>query len=74
MLWIGKSKKSCRIDDVRVAFVPWLSTKVIAIIEERLIADAILEHIVPGDKLSSFIEAWEPPGKRTSILISLYRR
>jgi hypothetical protein len=69
-----KSKKSCRIDDVRVAFVPWRSATAIAIIEERLIADAILEHAVPEGKLSSFIEAWKPPGKRTSVLISLYKR
>lgn len=67
------SKQSCRIDDVRVAHIPLLPTTTIAIIEDRRLADAILNRAVPGNELFSFIESWKPQGTRirTSVLLSL---
>ncbi|GHO66812.1 hypothetical protein KSC_057040 [Ktedonobacter sp. SOSP1-52] len=66
------NEKSCVLDDVRVALVPLTEITTIAIMEDRLLVDAILEHSVPGNELSSFIEAWNPTGIKltTSVLIS----
>jgi hypothetical protein len=66
-------KNGCRVDDVRVARVPFSPTTTIAIIEDRRLADAITQLAVPRNELSSFLEAWTPPGKRirTSVLLSL---
>jgi hypothetical protein len=63
---------SCTVDDVRVTHVPFLPTTTIAIIEDRRLADNIMQTAVPRNELPSFIEAWAPPGKRirTSVLIS----
>lgn len=63
----------CKVEDVRVALVPLLPTTTIAVIEDRRLADDILQHAVPRNDLSSFIESWTPQGKkiRTSVLISL---
>lgn len=71
-----KYQDSCRSEDVRVALIPLLPTTTIAILEDPLLADALLEHPVPRNELFSFIEAWEyPPGRpakrKTSVLISL---
>lgn len=66
-----QNEKSCRIDDVRVVLIPLLPTTTIAVIEEPLLADAILERSVPRNQLSSFIESWNPRRRRTSVLISL---
>lgn len=70
---LGCEPNGCNIDDVRVICIPLLPTTTIAIIEDRRLADAILEAAVPRNELSSFIEAWIPPGKRirTSVLLSL---
>ncbi len=66
-------KKGCKVDDVRVANIPLLPTTTLAIIEDRRLADDIIQHAVPRNDLPSFIEGWDPPGKRirTSVLISL---
>lgn len=68
-----KSEKSCHINDVRVAHVPFLPTATIAIIQHRRLADAIIRLAVPRNRLPAFIEEWTPPGKRirTSVLLSL---
>jgi|SRR5579885_1874522 hypothetical protein len=71
-----KYQDSCRVEDVRVALIPLLSTTTIAITEEPLLADALLEHPIPRNELFSFVEKWEyPPGRlakrKTSVLISL---
>ncbi|HEU5376784.1 MAG TPA: hypothetical protein VFV38_15215 [Ktedonobacteraceae bacterium] len=65
-----RGQESCHTNDVRVALIPWLPTTMIAVIEERLLADAILEGTIPRNQLSSYIEMWEPPQRKTSILIS----
>jgi hypothetical protein len=66
-------QNSCTVDDVRVARIPLLPTTTIAIVENRRLADAIIERAVPRNELPSFIEAWTHSGKtiRTSVLISL---
>jgi hypothetical protein len=66
-------KNSCSVEDVRVALVPLLPTTTIAVIEDRRLADDLLQHAVPRNELASFIESWDPPGKRirTSVLISM---
>ena len=68
-----KSARSCGVDDVRVAHVPLAPTTTIAIIEDRRLADAIIQFAVPRNELPAFIEAWNSPGKRirTSVLLSL---
>jgi hypothetical protein len=65
-------RNSCSVDDVSVALVPLLLTTTIAVIEDRRLAKDIIGLAVPKDELPSFIEAWNPPGKRirTSVLIS----
>ncbi len=65
--------QSCSVDDVRVAHIPLLPTTTIALIANRRLADDILEQRVARDALPSFIDTWQPPGKRirTSVLISL---
>ncbi|GHO61286.1 hypothetical protein KSC_001780 [Ktedonobacter sp. SOSP1-52] len=65
--------KGCSVDNVRVARVPLFPTTTIAIIQDRRLANTIMQLAVPRNELPSFIEAWAPPGKqnRTSVLISL---
>lgn len=65
-------KNGCRVDEVRVARIPFFPTTTIAIIEDRRLADAIIQLAMPRNELPSFIEAWTPPGKRirTSVLLS----
>ncbi|GHO49746.1 hypothetical protein [Ktedonospora formicarum] len=72
MLGSRKSQKSCHVEDIRMALVPLLPTTTIAIIAEQLLVEAIQEHRIPRHELSSFIEAWSPPGvmRTTSVLIS----
>jgi hypothetical protein len=64
---------NCSVEDVRVALVPLLPTRTIAVIQKRQLAEALMEHSVSREDLPSFIEAWKPQGKRirTSVLISL---
>lgn len=64
---------SCSVDDVRIAHVPLLPTTTIAIIADRRLADATIQHAVSRDELLPFIENWTPSGKRirTCAIISL---
>jgi hypothetical protein len=68
------NQRSCRVEDVQVALVPWFPSVVIAICEERLLADMLLAYPKSGPEISSFIEAWSYSGRRTSVLISWEER
>jgi hypothetical protein len=66
-------KDGCNVEDVGIAHIPLRLTTTVAIIQDRRLADAIIQSAVQQSDLSSFIERWTPPGKRirTSVLLSL---
>ncbi len=70
-----KNEKSCRMEDVRVARIPLLPTTTIAVLEDPLLAEALVAHPVPGNEIWSFLEQWSPPEMRIrtriGVLISL---
>jgi hypothetical protein len=68
-----KSKKSCLTNDIRITRIPLLPNTTLAVVVNRLLVEAMMEQAIPGSELFSFIEKWNPPGKKrsTSVLISL---
>ncbi|HLG78444.1 MAG TPA: hypothetical protein VKX46_18660 [Ktedonobacteraceae bacterium] len=65
-----KNRLRCRADEVQMALVSWSPGTTIAIFEDRLLVEDLLEHPVPRSELSSFIDAWPHPRGKTSVLIS----
>ncbi|MBA2679865.1 MAG: hypothetical protein H0U76_15895 [Ktedonobacteraceae bacterium] len=70
-----KNEDSCHVEDVRVARIPLLPTTTIAVLEEPLMAEALVAHPIPGNEIWSFLEQWSPPEMRIrtriGVLISL---